>query len=364
MYRCLHIWCQRRYAGICLLTLLATYTLIAAGSIVRSTQAGMGCPDWPKCYGHWLPPQDENQLPADYRAQYYAIRRNKNLRLASGLRQLGMYKAAEIIEKEALVFRSEHFNVKKAWIEYINRLLGVTVGVLVLFLCTLAGFGYLGTASQGIFWQSLAAGIYTVAASLLGAVVVVTHLLPFSVTLHMSLAFLLIGALISAYKRQKQLKIPPIQISKGTRYALKALFLLLIVQLLMGTQVREGIDHLLSLTWERTKVIDGVGMTFHLHRSISLVLISAQFMFCYWLWRKRAPQKVQRLSQTILMIYFLELCLGLLLYYAALPATIQPLHLLLAGAAYGLQWYLIVDTRVSKASSSSMKPLGSAKLYT
>ena len=84
-------------------TVITVYLLILAGGIVRSTGSGMGCPDWPKCFGSWVPPTNVSQLPADYQAIY------------------GSKLKGEVV-----------FNVYKTWTEYINRLLGVLTGFLIL----------------------------------------------------------------------------------------------------------------------------------------------------------------------------------------------------------------------------------------
>ena len=71
-----------------------TYLLIFIGGLVRVSGAGMGCPDWPKCFGRWIPPTSLSQLP-DY-------------------------------------IDPEKFNLVLAWVEYLNRLFGALVGLIIL----------------------------------------------------------------------------------------------------------------------------------------------------------------------------------------------------------------------------------------
>src|SRR5436190_16371894 len=82
--------------------LVMVFVVILAGGVVRMTQSGMGCPDWPTCFGRWIPPTSVDQLPANYKELY------------------------------AFKYVDQSFNPYHTWIEYINRLLGALLGVLLL----------------------------------------------------------------------------------------------------------------------------------------------------------------------------------------------------------------------------------------
>ena len=47
---------MNRFHKVATLTFWATLGLVVAGGLVRATGAGLGCPDWPTCWGCWLPP--------------------------------------------------------------------------------------------------------------------------------------------------------------------------------------------------------------------------------------------------------------------------------------------------------------------
>ena len=92
-----------------LATLISCYLLILAGSIVRASGSGLGCPDWPTCFGRIIPPTSVEELPQNYQ-ELFAI-------------------GGQSLEK---------FNALKTWTEYLNRLLGVIVGIEMLFLVILS----------------------------------------------------------------------------------------------------------------------------------------------------------------------------------------------------------------------------------
>ena len=122
---------EKQFNRLIYLTIIAVYLVILAGGIVRSTGSGMGCPDWPKCFGSWIPPTSESELPPDYREQYAQVRVAKNKRLAGYLSVLGFESLSQTLQAETIAAPEARFNKSKTWIEYINRLLGVIVGFLI-----------------------------------------------------------------------------------------------------------------------------------------------------------------------------------------------------------------------------------------
>src|ERR1700712_486892 len=130
-----------RFQKTNLITIVLLFLLILAGGIVRSTGSGMGCPDWPKCFGQYIPPTDVSELPKDYKQKYVAGRLEKNQKFANTLDIFGYGDLARRIREDKSILVPEEFNAAKTWTEYVNRLIGAASGIFLLLTAVYA-FSY------------------------------------------------------------------------------------------------------------------------------------------------------------------------------------------------------------------------------
>lgn len=317
-------------------TIVTLYLLILIGGIVRATGSGMGCPDWPKCFGSWVPPTQEAQLPPFYRELFLEKRLQKNEKVAQMLESIGFEELAGQIRNDPQVKVEEPFNAVKTWIEYINRLFGVFTGLFVVgFAFTSTRF--VRTIPRVTFygWFSLFLVLFQ---GWLGSIVVSANLMPWIVTLHMALALLLVLVVFEGVRLAKG----PVEDLPGFyKLWLPISISLSLVQLLMGTQVRETVDGLLiQFAGNKASVTENLDWLFYVHRSFSILVTAVSF----YLWKK--AKKVYPIYYKgflwNLIVVGLSILTGIILYYFNLPAFAQPLHLTLASVMVGIQFYIWV----------------------
>jgi heme a synthase len=314
-------------------TLAAVYILILVGGIVRSTGSGMGCPDWPKCFGSWIPPTSVDELPPNYKEIYSDYRHKKNLRFAKYLHVLGMNETADGILNDPLVRNEDDFNPAKTLIEYCNRLLGVTIGLLIIAVAiTSLKFRKIHPKLTVLSVSSLVLVIFQ---GWIGSFVVSTNLTPWTITVHMFLALLLVALLI--YVIHSTGSGFTVKTSLGFWWLLASMALLL-VQILLGTQVREAIDQI-SSSVPRVDWIAEIDGTFNIHRSFSWIVLLVHVGLIV---RLRQTQGLKVFPLTLILLILSTILSGAGMAYFGVPPFLQPLHLLLASITFGMQFMLLL----------------------
>ncbi|AGA78355.1 COX15/CtaA family protein [Echinicola vietnamensis] len=343
----------RSFRRISLVTAIAVYFLILVGGIVRSTGAGMGCPDWPKCFGSWIPPTAVEQLPDNYQEIYLNKRLEKNERFVKMLHGLGFHQKAEEIKHSKAILVEEEFNATKTWIEYLNRLTGAIIGLLVI-----ATFVYafrLRKEDRMLAILSFANLLLVIFQGWIGSIVVSTNLLHWMITVHMVLALLIVCLLLYVHYRAFKLNhtIQPKTERPNYLYGVLVVgFLLMIIQVVWGTQVREEID-LIALQFGslfRSEWISHLGVNFMIHRSFSLVLLFLHLWFVYKVYMfSYRSSSIFKWSQVLLVLIFIEIITGASMAYFGIPAFLQPVHLLVGSLIIGVQFVILLQLSDQKS---------------
>jgi cytochrome c oxidase assembly protein subunit 15 len=329
----------RGFYKLCLSTLIAVYFLILVGGIVRSTGSGMGCPDWPTCFGNWVPPTHVEQLPADYKEVYSEYRHKKNVKFARYLSFIGMDETANKLLSDEQIKEEADFNPVKTWIEYVNRLVGVIIGlfIIALFWRSIR----LRKTNPAIFILSLLTLVAVVFQGWFGSIVVSTNLTQWTITIHMFLALVIVAILFyllnlsNTQEDDSRFSGPPV-----IKWTLLGCMIVLLVQIFFGTNVREAIDLLSSTMLPRNEWVSNVGEPFILHRSFSWLVMLLHLLLLYLL-RKTTGNKTLPLALIILILG--TLLTGTGMAYFGIPAFLQPIHLVLATITFGLQLHIYLN---------------------
>lgn len=312
-----------RFLNFQWVVLVLIFLVVFAGSFVRISGSGMGCPDWPKCFGQWVPPTALIELPADYREVYLLKRQKKVEKFISFLQQIGMDATAKKIQNDPTVYVEEAFNARKTWIEYVNRLAGFLAGNAMLL-----GFGWLLLFYRKRKWVLLA-GLNLVLIAIeawFGSIVVATNLVPWTITIHLFLALVIIGIQLYLLHNMYNKKRPDIPKDKSFQWLSWLILVITFYQMFLGTQVREAIDALVKKGYTRAEWIEQLGLPFFIHRSFSwLVLILLVYLF----WQNRKKWHYSRINVAFYLLAA-ELFTGVALAYADMPGLVQTAHLVFA----------------------------------
>lgn len=324
---------SRGYLRFAWVTLVFIYLVIIAGSVVRTSGSGMGCPDWPKCFDQYIPPTSESELPLNYKEKYGEYRSKKIAKFSKFLSAIGFDEAAEELKNDKSLLIEQDFNARKTWVEYGNRLVGFIAGNMVLILFIWTAIRYRKNRALLIltFLNLILMGIE----GWFGSIVVATNLVPWTITLHMFLALVIVG-----------IHIKIIRILRGRSYQMKPkpffkyLFYfsvgLTFIQIILGAQVRQEIDFMVMDMVDRTSWIANMEGDFYFHRSFSWVLLGVNLVLYYFNRKLNYGIPTLKIIVGLLLIEFIT---GVLFSYADMPAFTQPVHLLAASVLLGVQYF-------------------------
>ena len=323
------------------LALVFIYLVVIAGSFVRITGSGMGCPDWPKCFGQWVPPTSPSELPENYKDVYSERRAVKIEKFASLLNKLGLEETSEKLMNDPNLRIEQDFNNRKTWIEYINRLFGFLAGNAMLLsfiwliwkyrkrkLILLTGFNLILMGFQAWF----------------GSIVVASNLVPWTITVHMLLALVIIALQIYFIREISPSQQKPLTQSKWVLYLIWFCFGVTFYQMFLGTQVREAIDELTVAGVGRENWTSELGMIFYIHRSFSwLVLVFLTIVA----WKNEQLNKYLSI-RFVFIFLILELISGVLLAHYDIPGLVQTSHLIFATIIFGILTMVVYRSKVFK----------------
>lgn len=321
----------RRFRRLGMTTVVAVYCLILIAGAVRATGSGMGCPDWPTCFGQWIPPVSESELPSNYQ-EIYADRG----------------------------YADTAFNAKKTWIEYTNRLVGVLIGILIFL--TMLSSRHFRKDNQLVVKLSVFAFLAVVFQGWLGSRVVASNLHPGMITLHMLLAQIIVAALIWAVMRSQHRVIPRDgmrQLPGSFKTVLLVAMAMTMLQMVMGTQVREAVDIIARSEAIRSLWIEQLPLILKIHRSFSSVILLANIWLVWHVLKhisRLHPMWRVAVAQGALIVA--TIVIGAAMYHFNIPAFLQPLHLWLASLIFGVQitLFLLLRYGLQHGAETPQKP--------
>jgi len=350
----------RRLQALTLLTLFLTFDLVLFGAFTRLTDSGLGCPDWPGCYGKASPVGASVHIAAAQSA------------MPTGPVTHG-----------------------KAWIEMIHRYLATSVGVLILVLAVLAWArwwrrGRTAQAQASHPWWSALTLLWVCMQGAFGALTVTMKLFPAIVTLHLLGGLTLLALLCVQAVRNAQLEggVEPVLIIPGLRLLLWLSFALLLLQVGLGGWVstnyavlactdfpmcqnswwppmnfQQGFElwRELGLTRQGEHVSFAALTAIHyVHRLMAFIVLTLLGVLA---WRLNRVRALRHQSRWMVALISLQLLTGLSNVVLDWPLVAAVLHTGGAGALIVVMTWVLAASRTCSRSSALVSPKSSVSRF-
>jgi cytochrome c oxidase assembly protein subunit 15 len=343
---------KKNFNTIAKITLVLVYFVIIAGAVVRMTGSGMGCPDWPKCFGYYIPPTEEAQLqwqPNHFYEDGMVIIVDEALQVAkedfTTTTNFNTTNWEPYTEHDYATFNAFH-----TWVEYINRLFGALAGLATLLL-------FIGSCW---YWKEkkiiTLLSFFTVAGmgfqAWLGKTVVDSNLAPFKITIHMVMALVIVAVLLYIVHATSN----KTKTHKSDKLFTKLVYVSIVftlIQTVLGTQVRQFVDEQIKTIGEagQSLWLANPELDFYIHRTFSIVVLLVNV----WLFYRF---KKLRLGFTkvywVMVLLMLEILSGIAMYYFDFPFGTQTIHIVLATILFGIQFYLILEANKARNNAESL----------
>lgn len=326
------------------IALILVYLVIFAGAFVRLTGSGMGCPDWPKCFGYYIPPTEEKELLFTAGKEYnkgQVIIKDESLLVAKS-----SFTSKTTFDVSNWEKYTKHdyavFNPLHTWVEYINRLCGALAGI-ACFVAFILSFGFWKDNKKLILLTFLVCILMGFQAWL-GKTVVDSVLNPVKITTHMLAALLIVAfQLITIYAVQNSRK----SLIFDAKFHLFLIFslVLTLIQVVLGTSVREEIDTISKTGAPEILWLQNPSVSFYIHRTFSIVVLLANL---YLFSRNRKLRLGFSKMNWVMILLSIEIISGISMYYFHFPFGTQTIHIVLATLLFGVQFYMILESNRKK----------------
>lgn len=343
---------EKYFSKAAKIALVLVYIVILAGAVVRMTGSGMGCPDWPKCFGYYIPPTDITEIEWSPNREFkegQVIIVDETLQVARK-----DFRTSSVYNQYNWETYTKHeyttFNPIHTWIEYINRLATVVLGIPMLLMLFFSFWWY--QKDKIVTIVSILTIILLGLQAVLGKLVVDTNLKPAMISVHMILALVILCMLLFLIHRTGK-QSGSLKYNKNLILLLVVAFAITFVQIIMGIQVRQFIDAQIDILGEDAKNLwlQNGTLQFYIHRSFSILVVLFNLYIAHRIYKFNLGYSK---FNWVLVLILGNIVTGIAMSYLDFPFASQPTHLVLASLLIGAQFYLVLEAIKAKRSLKTL----------